>query len=266
MTARSYSVFLESVREKCPLVHHITNYVTVNDCANITMCAGAAPVMAHALEEVEEMVSYAGALVLNIGTLDPAQITSMLKAGHAAESHNIPIILDPVGAGATELRTSTARMLMNELSISVLKGNAGEIGVLAGADAEVRGVDSAGLSGDAVSITKSFAERTGITVVMSGKTDIISDGKKTLLVDNGDPMMGAISGTGCMAASLIGAYAAVSSDYVDSSAVALAVFGLAGEWASKRSSGPGSFKMALFDDLSRIRSDDIDTGGKIRSV
>ena len=266
MAETQYSKVFAAARTQAPLIHHITNYVTVNDCANITLCAGGAPVMAHAPEEVEEMVQYAGALVLNIGTLDHAQIESMLLVGKAAAKRDIPIILDPVGAGATTLRTNAARRLMTVLPISVLKGNAGEIGVLAGVDAKVRGVDSAGISGDPVSITKEYAGRSGMTVVMSGETDIVSDGDRVLLVENGHPLMGAISGTGCMAASVTGVFAASEKDLVTSSAAALAAFGLAGERAAALARGPGSFKVALFDALATLTPDDLAEGARIRKV
>ena len=266
MTNSEYSSVLRAVRTQTPLVHHITNYVTVNDCANITLCGGGAPVMAHAPDEVEEMVQYAGALVLNIGTLDQAQIDSMLLAGRAASARDIPIILDPVGAGATTLRTQAARRLMTDLPISILKGNAGEIGVLAGVDAKVRGVDSAGITGDPVEITREYAARSGMTIVMSGATDIISDGSRVLLVENGDPRMGAISGTGCMAASVTGVYAAVHQDRVISSAAALAAFGIAGEQAAAHARGPGSFKVTLFDTLAALTPEDIEKDARIRSV
>ena len=265
MTDTPYSSVLRAVRAQTPLIHHITNYVTVNDCANITLCAGGAPVMAHAPDEVEEMVQYAGALVLNIGTLDTAQIEAMLLVGKAAAVRDIPIILDPVGAGATALRTDAARRLMTDLPVTVLKGNAGEIGVLAGVDARVRGVDSAGISGDPVDITRTYAEKTGMTVVMSGATDIISDGNRVLLVENGSPLMGAISGTGCMAASISGVYAAVSRDRVISSAAALAAFGIAGEQAAMRTQGPGSFKVALFDALSALTPEHLAGEARIRN-
>lgn len=265
-TQTPYSAILSAAREKTPLVHHITNYVTVNDCANITLCAGGAPVMAHAPEEVEEMVQYAGALVLNIGTLDTAQIESMMKVGKAAAERDIPIILDPVGAGATTMRTDAAQRLMDQLPIAILKGNAGEIGVLAGVDAKVRGVDSAGITGDPVEIAQAYAERTGMTVVMSGQTDIISDGSRALLVENGHPLMGAISGTGCMAASVTGVFAAVGPDRLTSAAAALATFGIAGERAAQRASGPGSFKVALFDALAALTPDDMIRDARIRSV
>ena len=254
------------MRKNHPLVHHITNYVTVNDCANITICAGGAPIMADAIEEVAEMAGITGALVLNIGTLNKYQIESMFVAGRKANELKIPIILDPVGAGATHFRTTTARRLVDELDITILKGNAGEIGVLAGADGKVRGVDSAGLFGDPVAIAKAFAARAGLTVVVSGVTDIVTDGKRVLLIENGHPMMGSISGTGCMAASVTGAFAAESGDPVLAAAAALAAFGIAGERAAAVARGPYSFKVALFDELAGLKPADLKSAAKIRSV
>jgi hydroxyethylthiazole kinase len=232
-----------------PLVHHITNHVTVNDCANITLCAGAAPVMAESPEEVAEMVAAAGALVLNIGTLSAIQIGSMLLAGERANELGVPVILDPVGAGATRMRTQSALRLLNGLDIAVLKGNAGEIGVIAGAGGIVRGVDSGGVAGDPVAIACECARETGTVVALTGPVDIVTDGSQVVLVDNGDAMMGRLSGTGCMASSLAGAYAAVDDDHVRSTAAALAVFGRAGERAAAGSCGPYSFRTALFDEL-----------------
>jgi hydroxyethylthiazole kinase len=241
-----------AVREKRPLVHHITNYVTVNDCANITLCAGGAPVMAEAPEEVEEMAMAAGALVLNIGTLNAAQVKSMILAGRMANDRKIPVILDPVGAGATRFRTGTVERLMDSIEITVLKGNAGEIGVLAGAGGKVRGVDSHGLAGDAVAIAKDFAKSAGFVVAVSGAEDIVTDGKKTLLVRNGHPLMGSISGTGCMAASVAGTFAAVSDDRVRATAAAFAALGIAGEKAAAKAAGPFSFKTAFFDEMAAL--------------
>ena len=252
-----------SVREKRPLVHHITNYVTVNDCANITISAGAAPVMADAPEEVCEMVTFAGALVLNIGTLNKGQIESMLLAGGMANDRQIPIVLDPVGAGATRFRTESAQRLLDELKITILKGNAGEIGILAGAEAFVRGVDSQGVTGDPSRIAQHFAKESGVTVVISGPTDIVTDGRRILLVENGHPMMGSISGTGCMAASVTGAFAAVTDDPVIASAAALAAFGIAGERAAAGARGPYSFKTALFDQMAALKPEDLLSDAKI---
>ena len=263
MKSTKISEVFACVREKRPLVHHITNYVTVNDCANITISAGAAPVMADAPEEVCEMVTFAGALVLNIGTLNKGQIESMLLAGGMANDRQIPIVLDPVGAGATRFRTESAQRLLDELKITILKGNAGEIGILAGAEAFVRGVDSQGVTGDPSRIAQNFAKESGVTVVISGPTDIVTDGRRILLVENGHPMMGSISGTGCMAASVTGAFAAVTDDPVIASAAALAAFGIAGERAAAGARGPYSFKTALFDQMAALKPEDLLSDAKI---
>jgi hydroxyethylthiazole kinase len=263
MKSTKISEVFACVREKRPLVHHITNYVTVNDCANITISAGAAPVMADAPEEVCEMVTFAGALVLNIGTLNKGQIESMLLAGGMANDRRIPIVLDPVGAGATRFRTESAQRLLDELKITILKGNAGEIGILAGAEAFVRGVDSQGVTGDPSRIAQHFAKESGVTVVISGPTDIVTDGRRILLVENGHPMMGSISGTGCMAASVTGAFAAVTDDTVIASAAALAAFGIAGERAAAGARGPYSFKTALFDQMAALKPEDLLSDAKI---
>ena len=260
------SAMLGLIRQNKPLIHHITNYVTVNDCANITLCIGASPVMSHALEEVEEMVGHAGALVLNIGTLDSSQATSMLLAGHAANNLNIPVIVDPVGAGATRYRTNFVQRLIEELQISVMKGNAGEIGVLAGADAHVRGVDSGDVNGNLPRIAQNFALESGITIIMTGATDIVSNGRQIITIENGHPMMGRISGTGCMATSVIASFAAVSRNTAEASAAALAAFGIAGERAAAGPSGPGTFKSALFDQLSHLTPAELGTCAKIREL
>lgn len=266
MKKQQLSQLFSLVREKRPLVHHITNYVTVNDCANITLCAGGAPVMADAAEEAGEMAAVAGALVLNIGTLNRVQVESMELAGSMANERKIPVILDPVGVGATQYRTKTARKLLDTLDIAIVKGNAGEIGVLAGAEGRVRGVDSHGLAGNPVAIAQEFAKSSGLTVAMSGATDIVTDGKHTLLVENGHAMMGSISGTGCMVASVTGVFAAESKDMILSSAAAFAAFGIAGERAAACARGPFSFRTALFDELAALTPEDLARTARIRTV
>ena len=266
MKTNPYADLFARVREKRPLVHHITNYVTVNDCANITLCAGGSPVMADAPEEVAEMTATAGALVLNIGTLNAVQIASMILAGRMANDHGIPVILDPVGAGATRFRTDTTKRLLEELEITVLKGNAAEIGVVAGVEAVVRGVDSHGVAGDPVMIARGLAKTLGCTVAVSGATDIVTDGKHTLLVENGHPLMGSISGTGCMAASVTGVFCAESESPVTAAAAAFAALGLAGEKAAVAAHGPLSFKMALFDELANLTPLDLASGARIRTA
>lgn len=254
-----------SLRNKRPLVHHITNYVTVNDCANITLCIGGAPVMADAHKEVAEMVSMAGSLVLNIGTLNDRQVESMMLAGKKANERGIPIVLDPVGAGATRYRTETVHWLMDKLDITIIKGNAGEIGVLAGTGGTVRGVDSGGITGDPLIIAKDLARSSGSLVIISGATDIVSDSNRTFMVDNGHELMGKISGTGCMASSIVAAFAAVTKDLTLGSVAGLAAFGIAGEKAAKRSSSPYSFKVALFDETASLTPEAIAERSKVRS-
>lgn len=266
MKTKPYVDLFTRVRKNRPLVHHITNYVTVNDCANITLCAGGAPVMADAPEEAAEMAAIAGALVLNIGTLNRTQVESMIRAGRMANERRIPVILDPVGAGATRFRTETTQQLLNELEIAVLKGNTGEIGVVAGVGGVVRGVDSGGMSGNPLATARGLAKTLGCTVVVSGAVDIVTDGKRTLLVENGHPLMGNVSGTGCMAASVTGVFCAESEDPLTASAAALATLGLSGERAAAVACGPLSFKMALFDELANLTPQDLASGARIRTA
>ncbi|WFN34152.1 hydroxyethylthiazole kinase [Methanogenium sp. S4BF] len=257
---------LAAVRSCHPLVHHITNTVTINDCANITLCAGGAPVMAAAREEAGEMAAMASALVLNIGTLSCDQVDSMLIAGRAANARGIPVILDPVGAGATAMRTEASERLLAELDIAVLKGNAGEIGVLAGIGGEVRGVDSGGCAGDPASVAAACARKYNTVVVMTGPEDYISDGERTLVVGNGNPMMGRLSGTGCMTASVVGAFAAAGTDLVESCAAACAAFAHAGERAAAQARGPYSFRTALFDEMANLTEADLAAHADVRAV
>jgi hydroxyethylthiazole kinase len=250
---------LEKVREKKPLIHHITNWVTIYDCANITRAFGALPVMAHAREEVEQMVGLAGSLVLNIGTLTPELVESMIHAGTAANRRDIPVVLDAVGVGATDLRTQSALKILKEVHVDVLKGNYGEIGVLAGAEAEVKGVESIGVKGDPVELARGLSGELKNTVAMTGKRDVISGDGRTYFVDNGTAMMGSIVGTGCMAASVIGCFTAVEGDYPKASAAALTCFGIAGEIASKRAKGPGSYKELFYDAVYSLSKKDVDS-------
>ncbi len=263
----SYLSFLPArVRATHPLVHHITNYVTVNDCANVTLSVGGAPVMADAPEEVAEMVGMADALVLNIGTLSSAQIEAMLIAGRVANARGIPIVLDPVGAGATGFRTATSIRLLDGLKIAVLKGNAGEIGTIAGIDACTRGVDSGGFAGDPAEVVRTLARERGCVVGMSGVVDVVSDGSRVAFVENGHPLMGAVSGTGCMASSVTGAFAAVAEDRFETTIAALAAVGLAGERAARCSTGPASFRIGLIDALAGLDPVALVEGARVRMM
>jgi len=248
---------LGKIKEQKPLIHHITNWVTIYDCANIVRVVGALPVMAHAPEEVEQMTSISSALVLNIGTLTVDLVRSMILAGMKANEKKIPVVLDAVGAGATDLRTEKAKEILKKIKISILKGNSSEIGTLAGADAETKGVEAISVKGDVVEIAKSLAGKNGLTVVITGKEDIISNGKDVYVCKNGHPMMGKFVGSGCMAASVIGAFAAVEKDYALASAYALSFFGIAGEIAAKTASAPDAYKAALFDKIFDLKENEI---------
>ena len=240
---------LDRIKDKKPLIHHITNWVTIYDCANITRAVGALPVMAHAIEESADMTSIASALVLNIGTLTPELIESMIAAAKKANQIEIPVLLDAVGVGATALRTGSANRIICEAKVDIIKGNSAEIGVLAGASAIVKGVEAMGVEGNLVDIAVRYSQEKNATVVMTGVQDIISNGKDTYLVNNGHKMMGAIVGTGCMASSVIGSFAAVEKDYAFAATAALVCFGIAGELAAKYSKGPGTYKEAFYDEI-----------------
>ena len=253
---------LRRLGEERPLVHHVTNYVTVNLVANATLTTGALPVMAHAREEVEEMTSLASALVLNIGTLDPGQIEAMLLAGKKASERGVPVILDPVGAGATTLRTQTAERLLSELEISTVCGNAGEVATLAGLSAEVRGVES--LSGDAREAAVLAARTLGATVAATGETDYVSDGARSLVVENGHPLMGRVVGLGCASTAVVGCFAAAGGSDPETVAGALAFFGCCGELAAEGAAGPGTFEPGLLDALARFAGEPEYLEGRLR--
>lgn len=251
------------LRQEKPLLHHITNYVVMNDTANVTLHLGALPVMAHAREEVEEMVGLASALVLNPGTLNPEWVEAMLVAGQAANTRNIPIVLDPVGAGATSFRTETIRRLLRELKIALVRGNAGEIGVLAGVGGKVKGVESVGGPEDVAGMAGQAARAWGSVVAVTGKRDIVADGEQVLAVDNGHHWLTTLTGTGCMATTAVAAFAAVEKDALIAAAGALAAFGLAAELAAAQAAGPASFKAALFDQLYHLTPDQLAAGARI---
>lgn len=256
---------LRRLRDKKPLVHNITNYVVMNSTANALLACGASPVMAHASEEVEEMVSLAGALVLNIGTLTPYWIDSMSKAGKRANALNVPIILDPVGSGATKLRTDSAKRLIQELTIAVVRGNASEVLSLAQEGSRTKGVDSIHSVDEAADAAISLAKELKTTLAITGEVDLATDGMRILMVHNGHPLMGYVTGTGCTATALIGAFLAVDQYPVEATATALAYFGLAGEVAASKAKTPGSFQMAMLDALYTINEKQLEEGAKIHS-
>jgi hydroxyethylthiazole kinase len=251
------------IRDKAPLIHQITNFVVMNDTANLTLAIGALPVMAHAREEVADMVGAAGALVLNPGTLEPDWVEAMLIAGRRANELGVPVVYDPVGVGATPYRNATGAAFLAGLKLAVIRGNSGEIGALAGAGGEVRGVESVSGVADPARVVRELAARTGATVAITGKRDFLSDGTRSFGVDNGDPMMKNVTGTGCMATAMIGAFVAVEKDSLLAATAALACYGLAGEIAAAKARGPGSFRMELMDALFGLDRARIEAGVRI---
>jgi hydroxyethylthiazole kinase len=240
------------IRERKPLVHNITNYVVMNETANAILALGALPVMAHAREEMQEMVGLAGALVLNIGTLSQHWIEAMLVAGAAANDAGVPIVLDPVGAGATSYRTATAKRILDELDVAVLRGNAGEVATLVGVEAEVRGVESVGAGGDAAELSREAARSLGLVASVTGPVDHVSDGERAAAVANGHELLASITGTGCMSSALTGCFLAGKNDPFEAAVEALVVFGVAGEDAAVDAKGPGSFHVNLYDALAAL--------------
>jgi hydroxyethylthiazole kinase len=251
------------LRDAKPLIHQITNYVVMNETANATLALGALPVMAHAREEVEEMAAIAGALVLNIGTLSPHWVDAMLLAGRVANERGIPVVLDPVGAGATRYRTETAKRILDEVDITVLRGNAGEVATLVGVDAEVRGVESIATGGDPADLARQAGRQLGLVASVTGVVDHVSDGETVLAIENGHPLMATITGTGCMSSALTGCFLAVNRDApLGAAAEALAAFGVAGEDAAQGANGPGSFHVGLYDALAALDPETLD--GRVR--
>jgi hydroxyethylthiazole kinase len=240
---------LQKVRQQSPVVHHLTNWVTIYDCAQIVKTVGASPVMAHAPEEVAEMTGIASALVLNIGTLTVPMVEAMKLAAASANRKGSPVVLDVCGAGATSLRDQKIQELLEQVRIDVIKGNASEIARVSGVDIRTKGVDATEVDADLASLAQELAVRRHATVVITGKVDFVANGQECFRVKNGDVLMTSVVGTGCMAASLIGTFAAVEPNYARAAAGALACYEIAAELAARASQGPLSFKTALFDRL-----------------
>ncbi|MCX5703253.1 MAG: hydroxyethylthiazole kinase [Candidatus Omnitrophica bacterium] len=254
---------LEKIRTNKPVVHHLTNWVTIYDCANVVKILGASPVMAHAKEEVAQMAKIASSLVLNIGTLTVDFVEAMKLAAKSANQKGIPVILDVCGAGATELRNNKSFELLDEVKIDIIKGNASEIARVSGEEVKTKGVDAVWVNKNMIEVAKKLAHQRKCTVVVTGKEDIVTDGKKVYLIKNGHPMMANIVGTGCMAASVIGAFCAVQKDLALASAAGLVCFEIACECAVKKSRGPGTFKEQLYDCLYHLDKQTIDTMQKV---
>ena len=258
---------LRTLRERKPLVHQITNYVVMNETANATLALGALPVMAHAVEEVGEMAGIASALVLNIGTLSERWVDAMLLAGRAATARKIPIVLDPVGAGASAYRTATARQLLDAIGVTVLRGNAGEVATLVGAEAEVRGVESMAVGVEPAELAREAARRLGVIASVTGPVDHVSDGERVLAVANGHELLAAVTGTGCMSSALTGCFLAGKPEQpLEAAAEALAAFGVAAEDAAAKAEGPGTFHVQLYDALYALDPETLDARTRIQEL
>jgi hydroxyethylthiazole kinase len=248
MTPSAYDL-LERVRQQKPVVHHLTNWVTIYDCAQVVKTLGASPVMAHAPEEAAEMTQLASALVLNIGTLTVDLVEAMKLAARAANRKDIPVVLDACGAGATKLRDQKCFELLDTARIDLIKGNVSEVARIAGVSVQTRGVDAAPVEGDLAALAQALARTRRATVVITGKEDIVTDGSQPFYVKNGHPMMTHVVGTGCMAASVIGAFCAVEANLAAAAAAGLACYEIAAELAAERAPGPAAFKTGLLDCL-----------------
>ncbi|UZP68886.1 hydroxyethylthiazole kinase [Desulfovibrio mangrovi] len=246
------------VRKQRPLVHNITNYVVMNTTANALLSAGASPIMAHAPEEMEQLVGIAGSLVLNIGTLSAPWIQSMLQAGQYASKRHIPVVLDPVGAGASNLRTDTAMRLLHAAKPAVVRGNGSEIMALHGAGGMTKGVDSILQSSDAHEAAVELSRQYDCVVAVTGEEDIVIKGTCAYRIKGGSPLMARVTGMGCTATALIGAYVAVSESPFEGAVSALAVMAAAGGMAGRKAAGPGSFQMHFYDALYAMTMEDIE--------
>lgn len=248
---------LTAVRAQKPLVHHLTNYVTVNDCANVTLAIGASPIMADAAEEAADIAAISSALVLNIGTLNERTVKSMLLAGKKANEAGVPVVFDPVGAGASALRNRVTQEILNQVKISVLRGNMSEIRFIAGLRSATKGVDAAdadlrdGLESGRQT-AESVADKLGCVTAITGVTDIVSGNGHTYFLKNGSKRLSGVTGTGCMCTSLVGSFCGATDNCLAAAAGGILSMSIAGEVAAETTAGLGSFHIALIDAISQM--------------
>lgn len=249
---------LNKVREIGPLVHNITNFVAMNNTANALLAIGASPVMAHAMEEMEDFVKIDSALVINIGTLSKHWVDAMEVAMKSAKALNKPIIFDPVGAGATPYRTETVKKLIDAAVPTVIRGNASEIMSLVNSTVKTKGVDSSMDSDSAVDSAKLLAKELGCVVVISGQTDYITDGETMFVVKNGCDMMPKVTAMGCTATAITGAFVSVGANPLEAAFSAMAIMSIAGEMSEEKAAGPGTLQLHFLDALYNITSEDVE--------
>ncbi|WP_436376633.1 hydroxyethylthiazole kinase [Cytobacillus sp. BC1816] len=268
MKIQEFSSLLEKVRESNPLVHNITNVVVTNFTANGLLAIGASPVMAYAHEEAADMAKIAGALVLNMGTLTEKEVKSMLIAGKSANQHGVPVIFDPVGVGATAYRTETAKRILEELDIAIIRGNAAEIANAAGQNWSIKGVDAVEAAGNTSELAESAAKELGAVTVITGKQDIVSDGRSIYAINNGHPLLTKVTGAGCLLTSIIGAFSAVEKDPVKAAVTSLVVYGSAAEIAAEKTGGkgPGTFQIEFLNSLYNLSAADVESYGSFEKM
>lgn len=249
------SDLLVKVQKAKPLVHNMTNVVVTNFTANGLYALGASPVMAYAPEEVADMAKIAGSVVLNLGTLSTPQVDAMIVAGRSANTHGVPVLLDPVGAGATSFRTESALRILRKVEVSLVRGNAAEIANLVGESREIKGVDAGDSSGtEAAELAVKAARALNTTVAVTGREDVITDGQRCRIISGGDALLTQVTGTGCLLTSVLGAFAAVEQDMLLAGTAGLTFYGAAASRAAERTAqyGPGSFQIAFLDELAKL--------------
>jgi hydroxyethylthiazole kinase len=264
---------LDEVRNKKPLVHNITNYVTVNDCANILLAIGASPIMADDIKEAADITKISSALVINIGTLNERTVESMIASGKKANELKIPVVFDPVGAGASEFRNATTKRLLDEVKVSVIRGNMSEIKFISGLESTTKGVDASESDAktgndEGINAAKNLANKLNCVVAITGVTDIISDGERVAILENGTKMLSNVTGTGCMTTALVGAFCGAGSDYFLGAVSGIISMGIAGEIAFEKAGqiGTGSFHIAIIDAISNLNSEVIKNMAKATEI
>ncbi|AZK48483.1 hydroxyethylthiazole kinase [Paenibacillus lentus] len=269
MVEHDITALITKVQRVKPLIHNITNVVVTNFTANGLYALGASPVMAYAPEEVADMARIAGALVLNIGTLSTAHVESMIMAGLSANEHGVPVLLDPVGVGATQFRTESALRILREVKVSLVRGNAAEIANLIGEVREIKGVDAgAGADNENVQLGLRAARKLNAVVAITGKEDVITDGSRCRIISGGDALLTQVTGAGCLLTSVLGAFVAVEKDLLLAGTAGLAFYGAAASRAAERTAaiGPGSFQIAFLDELAKLHPHSLKGHGAVREI
>lgn len=259
-----------TLRDRQPLVYSITNYVTVNDCANAILAIGGAPIMSDEISEAGEIAGNASAVVINIGTLNERTVEAMLAAGVSANKKGIPVILDPVGVGATKYRTAVTKILLDKVKFAVIRGNVSEISAIYGGKSTNKGVDAASVDimdiNDIAEMAKKLSKDTGAVIAVSGKVDVIANKNTAYAVYNGSYYMSRITGSGCMLSCVLGAFCGAVDSYLEASVCAVAAMGIAGEMAEKKMEGTGSFRMHMIDGLSNMCENVFNEGHRIEKL